>query len=100
MSLLETVKLNFDDLTREEKQDYDRLHQALNTPNRTTDDIAKYLKEQIERLEQELTDYENTQIKDLYLKMSLRNFKSILSFIEAPSHIRKEAAQVIGKINV
>ncbi len=87
--LLEKLNLKYEDLTAEEKKDYEQWSQVLSQPDVSIDDLKKFIPAQLEILEREQNSYENSKEKDLYLKAQIRNLKMIHAFILGPEQRRK-----------
>lgn len=94
---LENRKLKYEDLSAEEKKDYDYYSQVLNAPEVTIEDLRAFLPKQIERLENEQNDYQNSRDKDLFLKAQIRNLKMILAFIHSPEAKKKWLEETLKK---
>ena len=99
--LLESLNLNFEDLTSDEKKVYGEWAKVLNTPEVTIDDLRKFLGAQIEVMEAQQNDYSNSHDKDLFLKALIRNAKMIQAFITGAEKRRewldKHISQKINK---
>src|ERR1041385_8649434 len=96
-NLLEKLGLKYEDLSEQEKQTYDQYSAVLSQPEVTIDDLKKFIPVQLEILEYQQNDYQNSKDKDLYLKAAIRNLKMIHAFILGPEQRRKWLEQHLEK---
>lgn len=97
--LLERLKLNYEDLTDEEKKTYTEWSQTLSQPEITIDALKTFIVQQLSLLETQQNDYQNSKDKDLFLKAQIRNLKMIQSFINGPEARRKWLEDHIEKLS-
>lgn len=83
-NLLEKLGLKYENLTEAEKKTYQEWSDVLSQPEITIEDLKKFIPTQLDVLEQQQTDYQNSEKKDLYLKACIRNLKMIQAFILGP----------------
>jgi hypothetical protein len=95
--LLDRLKLKYEDLTEEEKKTYTEWSEILSQSEVTVDDLKKFIPSQIEQLEHQQNDYQNSKEKDLFLKAQIRNLKMIHAFILGPEQRRKWLEDHINK---
>lgn len=72
------------DLNEEEKKTYQQWQQVLDKKEITTKEIKEFIEGQISIFTEQLLSYKNTERKDIYLKAQLRNFRTLLAFINSP----------------
>lgn len=77
------------DLTEEERKTYQEWEKVLNKQEVTMQELKEFIEGQMAIATEKFLSYKNTEKKDLFLKAQLRNYKSILAFIQSPA-INKE----------
>ena len=83
--ILKKLGINYEDLRADEKVIYSQWEGMLKDEI-TVDKIQDFLKTQINAIEMEWANPDNSKEKDLYLKAEMRILKTLLSLIEAPKH--------------
>lgn len=97
LNLLEKLGIRYESLTAEEKETYNQWNEAFQKPEATIPDLKAFLSRQIEDLEHQLMNYENSERKELYLKACLRNLKMIQAFILGPEQRKKWLEDYLNK---
>lgn len=97
ISLLEQMGIKYGSLTAEEKETYSQWNEAFQKPEATIPDLKAFLPRQIEAMEHQLLNYENTEKKELYLKACLRNLKMLQAFILGPEQRKKYLEDYLSK---
>lgn len=78
------------DLKPEEKAEYDRWQLIMDGAEMTVEKIKAFCKAQVNVLEEQFANPENTDKKDAYLKASLHIYATLLKVIEAPEKERAD----------
>lgn len=102
-------KLNIkgiDELPKDEREKF-LMYQEILSHKWEVEDIAKILRSEIKRLEDQLVPSDpaelfNTQVdtalKDLWLKARIRNYKDLLAILETPAQKKKAVEKLLKKL--
>jgi len=78
----------YEELTAEERKIFDVWNKELEGKPVTTEDLAKFLKEQQIIVISEFEDFQNPPNKDLFLKVYSRLCRQLISYIEKPEKVK------------
>lgn len=82
---------NIDDLDESEMSQYKTWQEALTSSEVSVESITKFCKKQKNLIEDQYSNPDNSEKKDLALKTSLAMYKAILAFISGAKVARKHA---------
>ncbi len=88
--VLENLGLNYEQLSKEEKETFAQYEEALNQKELTLEDVKAFITKQKEFVIGQLRDYRNDKEKDLYLKARLRDLEMLEIFISTPEQNKKK----------
>lgn len=80
---------DYSELKEQERQVYLKWAEILGKPDFSVDDLKKFLPLELERANEQLRDYENSDKKELYFKAYTRILKTLTDLIDAPQKERK-----------
>lgn len=90
--LLEKRGVKLEELSAQEKADFDRWNKTLIQEPITLGNLEEFIKEQLNKAQDQIAEPENTKEKDLYLKSCLNIYKALLGVIETPQ-VEKEQVE-------
>jgi len=97
IEILKKLNINLEDLNEAERQTFERWSSDFESKPIDINSLKDFLNKELTRIDFELSDYKNDPVKDLYLKMQIRNYKIILGFINAPEMKREAVKAEINK---
>lgn len=86
--ILNKLNLKWEELTSEEKQTYGRWEKVL-AGEITLEDIKNFIQGQVDQIEREWVNPDNSGQKDAVLKARLTNYKMLLAFLNGPTRARE-----------
>lgn len=95
LQILKKLGVNYDELKPWEKETFESYEKAFNTKEIKLENIKDFIQFQIESLQAEILNYDNSEKKDLYLKACLRNMKMIHTFIFSEEAQKQQALNEI-----
>ena len=81
-------KIVWEDLDADEKRTFQQWESVLNKAV-TVEDIRNFIASQIDQIEREWVNADNSDKKDAVLKARLTNYKMLLAFIAGPERARE-----------
>ena len=92
---------DYSELKDQERQTYLQWSDILNKPDLTIEDLKKFLPRELERANEELRHWENTDKKEMYFKAYTRLLKMLTDFLTAPEKERAALeAQLKKQFNI
>lgn len=79
------------DLTKEERDTFDRWQSILSEGEITVEKIKLFCQQQIKIIENQYTNPDNSEKKDNYLKACLAVYSALLGIIETPQQVERQA---------
>jgi len=99
-TLTDTLKklgLRWEDLTPEEKTTYEQYDKVL-SDDITVEKITECMRMQINFIENDWANPDNSEKKDAFLKAQMRVLKTLLAFIESPKRSKEQLKQHLKTI--
>lgn len=93
--ILAKLKLKPEQLNAEERKTLEEWARVMEGKQIDVPGILNFCETQILALTRELTNYENSKEKDLYLKATIRSLKVIVDFISAPTRSKAWLAKYL-----
>lgn len=87
--ILNSLKLNYEDLSAEEKATFQEYDDVLSKEDIKIEDINRFISTQKSQIGSDLANYKNSEKKDIYLKARMRNIELLEVFILAPKENKK-----------
>lgn len=91
---------DYDKLTPPEKEDYQKILTDIEKTQITVDSMKDYVSHLRQTIDTELSKFDNSRQKDLYLKARLNNIILIESFLAGPERARKQLEATLKGLSI